>query len=121
MIRRHLPWLRGAAWFCVTLIAYLSLIPHSLEVRTDLPSGIEHTIAYAGTAGLMALSYPRRSVWWIVLLLFAYSGILEILQALSPDRHPGIDGALWSGARACIGGIAAGGLRATEWWKTHDR
>jgi VanZ family protein len=103
---RRLLALRCAAWFCVALIAYLSLIPHRMEVRTLLPPGIEHAIAYAGTAGLMACAYPRRSIWLIVGALCVYSGALEILQTFSSGRHPGLDGVLWSSAGSIIGGLS---------------
>jgi hypothetical protein len=99
---RRLLVLRCAAWLCVGLIAYLSLTP--IQVRTPAPAGVEHAIAYAGAAGLMALAYPSRSVWLIVGLLAAYSGLMELLQNLSPGRHPGFNGALWSSAGAVVGG-----------------
>src|SRR5215212_2031728 len=100
--RRLRVW-RGAAWLCVARITVLSLVPHDMEVRTPAPAGVEHAIAYAGTAGLMVLGYPRHPVWLIAGLMAAYSGVMEVLQTLSPGRHPGFDGALWSSAGAMIG------------------
>ena len=38
-VDRALLWLRGAAWFSVVLIAYLSLVPQSIEMRTPAPAG----------------------------------------------------------------------------------
>src|SRR5215208_7723446 len=97
--RRLYVW-RGAAWLCVALITILSLVPHDMEVRTPAPAGVEHAIANAGTAGLMVLGYPRHPVWLIAGLMAAYSGVMEVLQTLSPGRHPGLEGALWSSAVA---------------------
>ena len=94
--------LRFAAWLCVGLIAYLSLTP--LQVRTPAPAGLEHAVAYAGTASLMGLAYPSRSVWLIIGSLAAYGGLMELLQHLSPGRNPGLDGVLWSSAGAFLGG-----------------
>ena len=49
---------------------------------------MEHVLAYAGTAGVMTIGYPRRSLWLIAGALFAYSG------------------AFWKGFRPlCRGGI----------------
>src|SRR5918911_1474031 len=104
---RRLFVLRCAAWSCVALITYLSLIPSSAEVRTSLPPGVEHAVAYAGTASLMVLAYAAWPAWVIAGALSAYSGSMEVLQTFSPGRHPGIDGALWSSAGATIGGWAA--------------
>src|SRR3954465_15003146 len=100
-------FIRGAAWLSVAAIAYLSLIPHMMEVRTGLPPGIEHLVAYAGSAALMTWAYPASSGWGIVGLLFAYSGGLEILQTVSSGRHGELAGALWSGAGAALGAAAA--------------
>ena len=99
---RRLLVLRWAAWLCVALITYLSLTP--VQVRTPAPAGVEHALAYAGAAGLMVFAYPSRPGWLIVSLLAAYSGLMEILQTLSPGRHPDFDGALWSSAGALVGG-----------------
>jgi VanZ family protein len=96
---------RCSAWFCVFLIAYLSLVPENLEMRTPAPAGLEHAFAYGVTAGLMILAYPVQPVWLIIGSLSAYSGLMEILQALSPGRHPGLDGSLWSSAGAIFGGV----------------
>jgi len=99
--------LRIAAWTSVALIAYLSLIPHPMEVRTSLAPGVEHAVAYAGSAFLLVLAYPNRPAWMVAGALFAYSGAMELLQYFSPGRHPGFDGALWSGAGAALGAALA--------------
>jgi hypothetical protein len=109
---RRLLALRCAAWLCVVLIAYLSLVPQSIEMRTPAPPGVEHAFAYGGTAMLMVLAYPLSPLWTILGSLAAYSGMLEVLQNLSSGRHPGLDGVLWSSAGAIIGGGVAVLLRA---------
>jgi VanZ family protein len=101
--------LQAVAWFCVVLIAYLSLVPEELEVRTGISGKLEHVAAYLGTSALLALSYPRKP-WLIVLGLAAYGGLLEVLQSLSPGRTPSIldASASWSGA--ILGVVAVGFL-----------
>ena len=74
---------RVSAWICVAAIAYLSLVPHSMEIRTPLPGSVEHAIAYAGTAVLLKLGYPRKALFVIASALFAYSGVLEVLRVVS--------------------------------------
>ena len=103
--------LRAAAWVCVAAVAYLSLVPPGMEVRTPMPAGVEHVLAYAGTAGAMTMGYPRRSLWLIAGALFAYSGLLEGLQGFVPGRHPEVVGALWSGTGALLGSYVAAQLR----------
>jgi hypothetical protein len=97
---------RVTAWICVAAIAYLSLVPHSIEIRTPLP-GVEHAITYAGTAALLKLGYPRQALWLIASALFAYSGVLEVLQTFVQCRHSAAAGALWSGGGALVGAFAA--------------
>jgi VanZ family protein len=113
MSRKHrLLIFRCSAWFCVFLIAYLSLIPENLEMRTPAPPGLEHAFAYGFTAGLMLLAYPVQPVWLLIASLSAYSGLMEILQTFSPGRHPGLDGILWSSAGAVFGGLLVALLRS---------
>ncbi len=82
--------LRAGAWFCVALIGFLSVIPHEVEVRTGLPGGIEHVIAYAGTAGLLRLAYPSWVGGRIVAALFVYAVCLEGVQSFVPGRNPSV-------------------------------
>ena len=103
--KQHLLIFRCSAWFCVFLIAYLSLIPEDLEMRTPAPPGLEHAFAYGVTACLLILAYPLQPVWLIIGSLSAYSGLMEVLQTFSPGRHPGLDGMLWSSAGTIFGGL----------------
>ena len=97
--------LRAGAWFCVVLLAYLSLIPGDLQVRTGFSGLLEHLVAYLGTAMLFALGYPYKRPQ-TGLVLVAYAGLLETLQAFSPGRtaHP-LD-ACASAAGAILGVVA---------------
>ena len=47
---------RLAGWFCVALLAVLSLLPAEEMVRTGIGGRIEHVLAYAGTALLLGLA-----------------------------------------------------------------
>ena len=62
----------------------------------------------------MTLAYPARAAWAIAAMLFAYSGLLEGLQSLSPGRHPDVAGALWSGAGAMLGAFVVRAIRAVR-------
>jgi VanZ family protein len=104
--------MRVAAWFCVAVIAVLSLIPHEMEVRTPWPGFVEHLLAYAGTAGLFGAGYRSWAVWRIAAALFFYAGLLEALQALVPGRHPELDGALVSGAGGFLGAFGGSLIRS---------
>jgi VanZ family protein len=79
---------------------------------THAPAEVEHVFAYAGTALMVLLAYPSRSVWVVSALLAAYSGVMELLQTFSPGRDPGVYGVLSSSAGAMIGGSMAAVLRS---------
>lgn len=97
---------RIAAWCCLTVLTYLSLIPAEFEIRTGAPGGFEHLIAYFGTAFWFGLGYP------IILArvaagLVIYGGLMEVLQLVSPERYPSILDALSSGTGAVLGTLTA--------------
>jgi VanZ family protein len=95
--------LRVCAWFCALLLAYLSLIPGDLQVRTGAPSQLEHFVAYFGTAMFFMLGYPRRRVIAAVSLM-VYACFLEVGQLVSPGRFASV-----VDATASILGIGAAG------------
>jgi VanZ family protein len=97
--------LRVGAWFCVVLLAYLSLIPGDLQVRTGLSGLLEHLVAYLGTAMLFGLSYPQKRLQ-ISLALVGFAGILETLQNFSPGRTANPLDACASGTGAVLGVVA---------------
>lgn len=97
---------RIAAWGCLALLAYLSLIPAEFEVRTGAPGGFEHLIAYLGTAFMFGVGYPRYKIW-AALGLVVFGSLMEALQFLPPDRYPSIYDAASSGTGTLLGALAA--------------
>lgn len=97
-------WIRAAAVACIVLIAILSLIPGNWQRRTGLPGPVEHFMAYFATGAILAIALPeRRSPFWAAAALFAYAGLLEVLQNFSPGRDPSVTDAVVSGAGALAG------------------
>jgi VanZ family protein len=116
-------WRRAAAWSCVGVLAVLSLLPAEEVVRTGLGGLIEHAMAYAGTAFLMGLAYRSQPPGRIAVVLVAYAGALELLQHLSPGRHPAVGDWLASSVGALIGTAAFPLARAllTGWKARRER
>ena len=81
---------RILTWFCVILLAVLSLLPAQDMVRTGIPGELEHFAAYAGSASIAIAGYGRRGAVRIIGLFWIYAGVLEYLQHFSPGRHPSI-------------------------------
>jgi VanZ family protein len=96
---------RILTWFCVILLAVLSLLPAQEMVRTGIPGQIEHFVAYAGSASIAIVAYGRRGVIRIIGLFWIYAGILEYLQHFSPGRYPSITDFAASALGALSGGV----------------
>lgn len=87
MILDRLPPLlrRWAFWLCVLAVLVLALVP----VGTPLPSTgwdkTNHALAFCAMAVLGRWAYPRAmaALLWG---LFAYGGLIELLQSFTPDR-----------------------------------
>lgn len=101
--------LRAAGWACVALVAVLSLLPAGDVSRTGLGGLAEHALAYAGSALLLAFGHrgPAAVAMHTATALAAYAALLELLQAFSPGRHPGLDGWGASSLGAAAGAWAA--------------
>lgn len=107
--------LHVSAWGCVVLIAVLSLLPAEDMVRTPLGGHVEHMTAYAGTAALLRLSYPRQGKR-IAVAMSMYAGLLELLQNLAPGRHPAVADWFFSSAGALLG-IVLIHVTCQVWWR----
>jgi VanZ family protein len=104
--------IRLLTWFCVVLLAVLSLLPAQEMVRTGFPGRVEHIVAYAGSAAIAMAGYgARRGVAQIVAGFWVYAGILEYLQHFSPGRHPAIEDFMASAVGALCGGLVIALIR----------
>ena len=100
---------RILTWGCVALLALLSLLPAQEMVRTGFPGGLEHFVAYAGSAAIGMAGYGmRRGVARIIGGFWLYAGLLEYLQHFSPGRHPSIGDFAMSALGVLCGGIGVG-------------
>jgi VanZ family protein len=99
--------LRVLTWFCVILLAVLSLLPAQDMARTGLPGWVEHVVAYAGSAAIAVAGYgATRGATQIIGAFWVYAGVLEYLQHFSPGRHPAIGDFAASAFGALCGGLA---------------
>jgi VanZ family protein len=82
-----------AAWACWVFIVFATL--SSIDARPELTGPglyqafftvFERFAAYVALGFLFSLAYPRN-IALVCLLVFGSAVILELLQALTPDRH----------------------------------
>jgi len=76
---------RWTFWLCVLAVLVLALLP----ARTPLPSTgwdkTNHALAFFVMAVLGRWAYPRAMAA-LLCGLFAYGGLIELLQSFTPDR-----------------------------------
>ncbi len=98
---------RAGAWLLVLVLAFYSLTPPSLKEAAGgepgTPGKLNHGLAYFVTAVALRWAYPRSNPLHIVLWLFAYGCVLELLQNLVPGRTPKVMDAVSSGLGGIIG------------------
>jgi VanZ family protein len=94
---------RLGAWIAIAALGLLSLLPSEYMVRTTLGGHIEHILAYAGTAIILAAAYSLRSWLSIAAGLICYAGVLELLQHLSPGRTSSIRDFAFSSSGVLLG------------------
>jgi VanZ family protein len=98
---------RIGTWCCIILLAVLSLVPAEEMVRTGLPGGFEHFVAYFGSAAIAMAAYGRsRGSIQIIGGFWVYAAMLEYLQRFSPGRHSSIEDFAISAVGALCGGLA---------------
>ena len=86
ILDRFSPRLRHAAfWLCVAAVLVLALLPATAPLPSTGWDKANHALAFGVMALLGRWAY-RRSTAALVLGLFAYGGLIEALQALTPDR-----------------------------------
>jgi VanZ family protein len=98
---------RILTWCCVTLLAFLSLLPGQDMMRADVPGRLEHFVAYAAAAIIAVVGYGwRHGAPRIIGLFWIYAGCLEYLQHFSPGRNPSIADFAGSALGALFGGVS---------------
>jgi len=104
--------LRLAFFACLVVLVLLSWLPGDAMVRTGIGGQVEHTVAYFGTAVIMALAYRERPRLRLqVLLLVVLAGILEVGQLYVPGRSFAVFDFAASSAGAIIGGLLMWSVR----------
>src|SRR5205085_7930618 len=95
---------RIVTWVSVIVIALGSLVPGDVRPHSGLPPQVEHFLAYAAAAGLLALtSKGNLARLWRLALLFAVAAVCEVCQIWIPDRNSQLSDVIASSAGAWLG------------------
>ena len=76
---------RSAFWLCVIAVLVLALLPASTHLPSTGWDKANHALAFGVMTVLGRWAYPRSTAA-LLLGLLAYGGLIEALQALTPDR-----------------------------------
>lgn len=78
---------RFAFWICVLVVLLLALMPPIPHMPTTGWDKINHLLAFSVLVLLGVQAYPARTMT-VLLGLFTYGSLIEILQSFTPDRVP---------------------------------
>jgi VanZ family protein len=93
---------RLAGWFCIAVIAALSIVSPSLRPVTFLPHDLEHAAIFALTGLALGLGYPHRTVQHMIMLTI-FAGAVELAQIYVPGRHARLIDFAVDALAACAG------------------
>ena len=82
----------------VAALAMAALLPSKWVPRTGLGWQVEHFLIYFATMIVLCIAWRRPYI--VAVSLVAFSGLLEALQGLTPDRIPDSIAALGGAAGA---------------------
>ena len=101
--------IRHMAKFCsvaaMVILVILALGPANWTPRSGLGWEIDHFVGYFGITLMFCFAWPRPIV--IGGALMVVSGLLEGLQALTPDRSSNLEAAFWGAGGAFAAALLA--------------
>jgi VanZ family protein len=104
MLRRLGELFQIAAWFLLTSIVILSLVPAQLRPTTGLSQTFEHFLLFSTTGVAFAAGYSGRLSWRMIALgLAIFVAGLELAQLLVPGRHARLSDFIMNAVASCIG------------------
>lgn len=92
---------RIGAWLALAAIIFVTVSPIGLRPRDLVSTNFDRAAAYAVLSALFVFAYPRHR-WTVAALVVLAAGGVELLQFLSPMRHP----QLMDAAVKAAGGVA---------------
>lgn len=78
--------IRLGAWFVVSALVVLTVVPPSMRPVSTFPSAVEHLGSFFLAGLLYRLGYPRR-LFVSLAIAVAFAAAIELLQIPIPGRH----------------------------------
>jgi VanZ family protein len=93
---------RLLAWILVAAVLALSLVPPSWRPITGTPHNFEHFAIFSLCGCAFGLGY-RSGLHVLTIGLVAFSGLVEILQLMTPGRHARVTDFIVDALASCAG------------------
>ena len=97
--------MRLCAVAALAFLVFGALSGAAAQPRTVLGWELEHFLGYFTATLIVCAAWPRPLAVAVGLVLA--SGVLEVLQAFTPDRHPNLMAALYGSAGALVAATLA--------------
>jgi VanZ family protein len=94
--------LRLFAWGLAAAVAYATLGPAEQRPHSNLGQNGEHALAFVLLGLAFGLAYARAPLRTVVLVI-AYTGLIEVLQFWAPGRHARLEDFVVDALAACAG------------------
>ncbi|MGB3814697.1 MAG: VanZ family protein [Shinella sp.] len=94
--------IRIGAWLALAAIIFVTVSPIGLRPRDLVSTNLDRAAAYAVLSALFVFAYPRHR-WTVAALVILTAGGAELLQLLSPMRHPQLMDATVKAAGGVVG------------------
>jgi VanZ family protein len=108
---------RLVAWATLAFIIFSTVAPIDWRPHDLLPVNVDRAAAFMLATLLFILAYPRHFVLCSALLIFG-AGAIEILQYLSPTRHPQFEDATVKALGAAAGAILGWTINQVRFFRT---
>ena len=103
-------------WAAALLALVMALLPHPPEIPAVPSDKVQHIIAFAALALLIAWAYPARPAWRLLVFLSLFGALIELLQAI-PLLYRDSDPVDWVADTAAAAAI----LLLLSWFRSRPR
>ena len=98
-------WIRLGGVAAIALLVIASLSGAAAQPRTVLGWQLEHFLGYFAVTLIVCLAWHRPLL--VAAALVVVAGLLEALQALTPDRNPNLTAALCGAGGVLLAAVLA--------------
>jgi VanZ family protein len=104
---------RVLAWFLLSAIVVLTVVPPSLRPTTTIPHHFEHAALFLVTGISFGIAYLGRE-WLLSIGAFIFCAAIEVAQLYVPGRHARLSDFIVD-VTAAVSGVFVGSILLRTW------